>query len=116
GPDKAFPAAAERQCGHGYRPGIGEVSFMVTHVDTDITQVWPAYRAEPTVELRNQLVEHYLHLVKYNAERIWSRLPDGVELDDLITPAVFGLLDATAALGLTSALHSEPACGPSSLS
>jgi len=24
-------------------------------------------------------------LVKYNAERIWSRLPDGVELDDLIS-------------------------------
>ena len=58
---------------------------MVAHVDTDIAEVWKAYRAEPAVELRNQLVETYLPLVKYNAERIWSRLPDGVDLDDLIS-------------------------------
>ena len=67
---------------------------MMTQVDVDIVQVWHAYRAEPTVELRNQLVERYLPLVKYNAERIWSRLPDGVELDDLISAGVFGLMDA----------------------
>ena len=52
---------------------------MVTHVDVDVQQLWKDYRMEPTVELRNQLVELYLPLVKYNAERIWSRLPDGVD-------------------------------------
>ena len=45
---------------------------MVTHVDVDIQQVWRDYRAEPGIELRNQLVEHYLPLVKYNGERIWA--------------------------------------------
>ena len=58
----------------------------MTHVDVDIQQVWRDYRAAPTTELRNFLVEHYLSLVKYNAERIWARLPDGVDLDDLIAP------------------------------
>jgi len=51
-------------------------------VDLDVQQLWQDYRAHPTVELRNQLVENYLPLVKYNAERIWARLPEGVELDD----------------------------------
>ena len=48
---------------------------MVTHVDVDVQQLWRDYRAHPTIELRNQLVELYLPLVKYNAERIWQRLP-----------------------------------------
>src|SRR5206468_7863070 len=30
---------------------------MVTHVDVDVPQLWRDYRAEPTTELRNQLVE-----------------------------------------------------------
>jgi len=35
--------------------------------------------------LRNRLVERYLPLVKYNAERIWQTPPRGVDLDDLIS-------------------------------
>src|SRR3984957_18115095 len=54
---------------------------MVTHVDVDVQQLWRDYKAEPTLELRNQLVERYLPLVRYNAERIWSRLPEGVDLE-----------------------------------
>jgi len=80
-------------------PNIREES-MVTHVDVDIQQLWRDYRAEPTVDLRNSLVEHYLPLVKYNAERIWSRLPEGVDLDDLISAGVFGLMDAIDAFDL----------------
>src|ERR671933_2078831 len=85
---------------------------MVTHVDVDIPQLWRDYRAEPTVELRNQLVEHYLPLVKYNAERIWSRLPDGVELDDLISAGVFGLMDAIDAFDLGRGVKFETYCVP----
>src|SRR5437763_16609720 len=73
---------------------------MVTHVDVDVQQLWRDYRAEPTVELRNQLVERYLSLVKYNAERIWARLPEGVDLDDLISAGGVGLMDAIGAFGL----------------
>src|SRR5438128_7978030 len=85
---------------------------MVTHVDVDIQQVWRDYRAQPTVELRNQLVEHYLPLVKYNAERIWSRLPEGVDLDDLISAGVFGLMDAIDAYDLERGVKFETYCVP----
>src|SRR6266705_90947 len=85
---------------------------MVTHVDVDIQQLWRDYRAQPTVELRNHLVENYLPLVKYNAERIWARLPEGVDLDDLISAGVFGLLDAIEAFDLERGVKFETYCVP----
>ena len=61
----------------------------------EIQQVWQEYKKDPTnKDLRNRLMERYFPLVKYNGERIWQRLPDGVEVDDLISAGVFGLRDA----------------------
>ncbi len=85
---------------------------MVTRADVDISQVWKDYRACPTLDLRNRLVENYLSLVKYNAERIWARLPDGVELDDLISAGIFGLLDAIEAFDLERGVKFETYCVP----
>jgi RNA polymerase sigma factor for flagellar operon FliA len=85
---------------------------MVTHVDVDIQQLWHDFKASPTVELRNHLVENYLPLVKYNAERIWSRLPEGVDLDDLISAGVFGLMDAIDAFDLERGVKFETYCVP----
>jgi RNA polymerase sigma factor for flagellar operon FliA len=88
---------------------------MVTtsaRAETDIAQIWQDYRANPTDELRNRLVEQYLHLVKYNGERIWARLPDGVELDDLISAGIFGLMDAIDAFDLNRGVKFETYCVP----
>ncbi len=85
---------------------------MGTQVEADVQQLWKEYRANPTVELRNRLVEHYLPLVKYNAERIWSRLPEGVDLDDLISAGVFGLMDAIDAFDLDRGVKFETYCVP----
>jgi RNA polymerase sigma factor for flagellar operon FliA len=85
----------------------------VTQVEmSDIQAVWQEYRERPTLEMRNRLVEKYLPLVKYNGERIWSRLPDGVELDDLISAGVFGLMDAIDAFDLTRGVKFETYCVP----
>ncbi|QVL34338.1 FliA/WhiG family RNA polymerase sigma factor [Telmatocola sphagniphila] len=84
----------------------------MTQVDKDVQQVWLDYRAMPTVELRNILIERYLPLVKYNAERIWARLPDGVELDDLISAGIFGLMDAIDAFDLNRGVKFETYCVP----
>src|SRR5712675_166240 len=85
---------------------------MVTRVDVDVQQLWHEYRAHPTIDLRNQLVELFLPLVKYNAERIWSRLPEGVDLDDLISAGVFGLMDAVEAFDLERGVKFETYCVP----
>jgi RNA polymerase sigma factor for flagellar operon FliA len=79
----------------------------------DIEQIWIGYRADPeSQDLRNRLVETYLPLVKYNAERIWARLPDGVELDDLISVGVFGLMDAIDAFDPLRGVKFETYCVP----
>lgn len=76
-------------------------------------EVWKRFKADPTDKaLRNRLVEQYLPLVKYNGERIWSRLPDGVELDDLISAGVFGLMDAIKAYDLDRGVKFETYCVP----
>src|SRR3712207_3940148 len=79
----------------------------------DVAQLWEAYKRDPTSQdLRNRLVEQYLHLVKYNGERIWARLPEGVELDDLISAGVFGLMDAIDAFDLSRGVKFETYCVP----
>ncbi|MGB6041697.1 MAG: FliA/WhiG family RNA polymerase sigma factor [Pirellulales bacterium] len=86
---------------------------VVIKVAPDILPVWQEYKADQTKkELRNRLVERYLALVKYNGERIWSRLPEGVELDDLISAGVFGLMDAIDAFDLTRGVKFETYCVP----
>ena len=77
----------------------------------EIQEVWRRYKADLSQkELRNRLVERYLPLVKYNGERIWARLPEGVELDDLISAGVFGLMDAIDAFDLSRGVKFETYC------
>jgi RNA polymerase sigma factor for flagellar operon FliA len=79
----------------------------------EITQLWLDFKADMSDRsLRNRLVENYLPLVKYNGERIWSRLPEGVELDDLISAGVFGLMDAIDAFDLSRGVKFETYCVP----
>src|SRR5918999_1208965 len=79
--------------------GLGVVS-MAKAPRTDIQQVWIEYKKNKTEALRNTLMENYLHLVRYNAERIHVKLPDEVELDDLMSAGIFGLMDAINAFDL----------------
>ncbi len=59
--------------------------------EIDIQEVWKQYKKDMNnVDLRNKLVEKYMPLVRYNGERIRARLPEGVELDDLISAGIFG--------------------------
>ncbi|MSR31071.1 MAG: FliA/WhiG family RNA polymerase sigma factor [Gemmataceae bacterium] len=85
---------------------------MVTQAGLDMMQVWLEFRRNPSDDLRNRLIERYLPLVKYNAERIWARLPDGVELDDLTSAGVFGLMDAIHAFDLDRGVKFETYCVP----
>ena len=83
-----------------------------TQATVDVMQIWVQYKQEPSQPVRNFLVENYLHLVKYNAERIYSKLPDEVELDDLISAGTFGLMDAIDAFDLTRGVKFETYCAP----
>ncbi len=80
--------------------------------EQDIGAVWGAYRKEPTEVLRNRLMEHYLQLVRYNAERIHTKLPDEVDIDDLMSAGIFGLKDAIEAFDMDRGVKFETYCAP----
>ncbi|MGL4463416.1 MAG: FliA/WhiG family RNA polymerase sigma factor [Planctomycetia bacterium] len=86
---------------------------MATKLDAEtLESLWRDYRANPTTDVRNRLMENYLPLVKYNAERIWARLPEGVDLDDLISSGVFGLMDAIESFDVDRGVKFETYCVP----
>lgn len=79
----------------------------------DVAQLWKEFKKRPdNRELRNRLVEQYLPLVRYHGERVWSRLPQGVDVDDLISAGIFGLMDAIDAFDLERGVKFETYCVP----
>ena len=87
--------------------------MATTVAPEDVEQLWLELKQDlSNQELRNRLVEIYLPLVKYNGERIWARLPEGVELDDLVSAGVFGLMDAIDAFDLSRGVKFETYCVP----
>lgn len=77
-----------------------------------VTEIWEEYRKKRSEEMRNFLMEKYLPLVRYNAERIYARLPDEVEVEDLMSAGLFGLMDAIDAFDLARGVKFETYCAP----
>ena len=72
-----------------------------------MTDVWIRYKAAPSEEQRNQLIEHYLPLVHRLAQRMAARLPGHIETDDMVTPAIFGLMEAIVSFDLKRGIKFE---------
>ncbi|MHC4946014.1 MAG: FliA/WhiG family RNA polymerase sigma factor [Planctomycetota bacterium] len=62
--------------------------------EEDLEEVWRIYKKTQDENLRNVLIEKHMPLVKYISERLLLTLPKSIELDDLISAGVFGLMDA----------------------
>lgn len=92
-----------------------ESATRVTRASFDerpIEDLWVEYRDERTQALRNYFMERFLPLVRYNAERIHTRLPDEVDIEDLMSAGVFGLMDAIDAFDLERGVKFETYCAP----
>lgn len=77
-----------------------------------INDLWARYRDSQEESLRNYLMERFLPLVRYNAERIHQRLPDEVDIEDLMSAGLFGLMDAIDAFDLERKVKFETYCAP----
>lgn len=73
-------------------------------------EIWAEYKANPSRPLKNYITEKYLEIVRYTAERMHKKLPSEVELDDLISAGVFGLMDAIDAFDLGRGVKFETFC------
>lgn len=78
--------------------------------DPDLEAVWLEYKETAKEKLRNILIENYLPLVKYIAERVLVKLPQNVELDDLYSAGIFGLMDAVDGYDLERGVKFETYC------
>jgi len=83
-----------------------------------VTALWKRYHeaqgagdAESTARWRNELIEHYLPLVKSSAERLLRTLPNSIELDDLISAGLFGLMDAIRRFDSSRGIKFSTYCG-----
>ena len=73
---------------------------------------WQAFHKNRSDKTRNPLLEHYLPVVKYAAERLWTKLPDEVDVNDLMSAGVFGLMDALNAFDPERGVKFETYCAP----
>src|SRR5262249_53669820 len=82
-----------------------------------IQEIWTDYqdvkddaaKAEP---IRNFLMEKFLPLVRYKAERIYTRLTDEVDIEDLMTAGLFVLMEELDACDLDRNVKFETYCAP----
>ncbi len=85
---------------------------MKTKQELSIDQIWEQFHKTHEDYFRNLLMEHYRILVKYCAERLHNKLPDKVEVDDLISAGIFGLIDAIDAFDPERGVKFETYCSP----
>jgi len=78
---------------------------------SDVRRLWERYARTRSDKDRNRLMEHYLPLVRRIAQHIHSKLPREVELDDLVSAGVFGLMYAITAFNPGRKVKFETYCG-----
>ncbi|MHC4618429.1 MAG: FliA/WhiG family RNA polymerase sigma factor [Planctomycetota bacterium] len=83
-----------------------------TQEKLDIDHTWAQFHKTRSHEFRNLLLKHYMYMVRYTAERLYTKLPDKVELDDLVSAGVFGLMDAIDAFDPDRGVKFETYCSP----
>src|SRR5262245_5045218 len=59
-----------------------------------VEQAWTEWRERRTPSAGEVLVQRYVHLVRYMANRLSRALPQSVDLDDLVSAGVVGFLAA----------------------
>ncbi len=73
---------------------------------------WRRLKASGDEDARNCILENYLPIVKYTAERLHAKLPGEVDVDDLISAGIFGLMDAVNAFDPERGVKFETYCAP----
>jgi RNA polymerase sigma factor for flagellar operon FliA len=73
-------------------------------------RLWKTYKSTRDPYLRNQLIERYYPLVRYISERLLATLPRSIELDDLTSAGLFGLMDAIEGFDLSRGIKFKTYC------
>ena len=81
--------------------------------------LWAAYRdasdrgdQSRRDDLRNRLIERFYEVVRFTAERVHTRLPSEVDVNDLMSAGLFGLMDAIDSFDPARGVKFETFCAP----
>lgn len=77
----------------------------------EIMELWRAYKATAAAELRNELAERYMPLVRIVCGRLAISLPAHLDRDDLLSSGFFGLLDAIERYDISRGIKFETYAG-----
>jgi len=72
--------------------------------------VWREFTRTGSKEIRDYFIKKYLDIVKYTAERMHMRLPNEVDVEDLMSAGLFGLMDAIDAYDIDRGVKFETYC------
>ena len=78
--------------------------------ENGLESIWTTYKKTGDENLRNILIEKYMPLVKYISERLLATLPKSIELDDLTSAGIFGLMDAIDGFDLERGIKFKTYC------
>lgn len=78
--------------------------------ERSLEQIWRTYEKTHDENLRNLLIEKYLPMVRYISERLLQTLPKSIELDDLCSAGLFGLMDAIEGFDLKRGIKFKTYC------
>jgi len=91
------------------KPRVRESRSIVPE-GPEIEQVWKTYKETSDPNLRNLLIERYLPLVRYISERLLVSLPKSIDVEDLQSAGVFGLMDAIDGFDLGRGIKFKTYC------
>jgi RNA polymerase sigma factor for flagellar operon FliA len=94
----------------GGRASAASNAALAHWSDMPVEEVWSEYKRTGSEDIRNYLIEHYLDIVRYTAERMHMRLPGEVDVEDLMSAGLFGLMDAIDAFDLDRGVKFETYC------
>lgn len=80
---------------------------MIQKDDQDLMNLWIKYKKHMDLESRNQIIIHYTPLVKKIVGRLAVKYRDYVDVDDLISYGVLGLIDAVEKFDLEKGAQFE---------
>jgi len=76
----------------------------------DDVRLWKEYARAQNDKIRNYFLEKYLPTVRYVGERLMAKLPQSVELDDLVSAGIFGLMQSIDGFDVGRGVKFETYC------
>lgn len=85
---------------------------MKTKDKMEIQDIWAGFYEKRDEHHRNLLMEHYENHVRYCAKMLHGKMSGDVDLDDLVSTGIFGLMDAIDAYDPDRGAKFETYCTP----